>query len=179
MTDSLSRLWALTNEELADGASDWNTFFDPIGMILDGTLRREEYFCTPKNSVTFARTGGDGVHYGLLDVGEGYNDKCPVVMTVPMSDTHNTVVGENLIHFLALGCRQGFLSLDGLIHRRARTISTLDSHADNEYADTQEMLLFEALTNEFNLSPWEDHAARLDELAMTYFGLVDAKSFPD
>ncbi len=48
-----------------------------------GIQRNFGYWCTPSNSITFATTGGDGVHYGLLDIGSGFNDESPVVMTVP------------------------------------------------------------------------------------------------
>ncbi len=164
---------------MGHGASEWNAYLDPIGLILLGKLERETYFCTPQNSITFAITGGNGVHYGLLDIGEGYSDSSPVVMTVPMSDTHNTIVGGNLVDFLCLGCRQGYLSLDELVHSRDKTLRLLDSCVFNEYADTREMQLFDALTKEFDLSPWDDHAARLTELDEAFSGLVDAKSYPD
>jgi len=66
MTETLTKLWALTESELSEGALEWNDFFDPIGLILLGKLENLEYWCTPTNSITFASTGGDGVHYGLL-----------------------------------------------------------------------------------------------------------------
>src|SRR5687767_64611 len=79
--------------------------FDPVGLILQIPPGRRDYHCTPLNSVTFASTGGDGVHFGFLHV-EGCS-LSPVVMTVPMSDVHNFVVGESLFEFLCLGAKRG------------------------------------------------------------------------
>ena len=40
----------------------------------------EKYNCTPKNTLVFARTGGNGVHFSLLKISEKIQ---PIVMTVP------------------------------------------------------------------------------------------------
>ena len=79
MPPTLKRLWDLTGVSLDSPDAEWNQFFDPIGLILLGRLQSFDYWCTPSNSITFATTGGDGVHYGLLDIGSGFSNESPVV----------------------------------------------------------------------------------------------------
>jgi hypothetical protein len=65
------------------------------------------YDATPADSVMFASTGGDGVHFSALD-SDG-----AVVMTVPMAfDSPNHVLGKDIPEFLALGRRTGYFHLD-------------------------------------------------------------------
>jgi hypothetical protein len=68
--------------------------------------KRREDFCTPHNSITFANTGGDVVHYGLLQL-PGLDLHEQPVVTVPMGDHHNVVIAENLREFLSLGDHVG------------------------------------------------------------------------
>src|SRR5688572_18028969 len=58
MYPGLERLNALTPSPW--GGGEWNTFFDPIGLVLQLPPTNWEYWCTPKNSLTFATTSGDG-----------------------------------------------------------------------------------------------------------------------
>ena len=116
---------------------------------------------------------------GLLDIGEGYADASPVVMTVPMCDTPNTIVGANLLEFLALGCRQGYFSLEQLIYQRDAEIAALDSGLFEQDEDDDEIGLLTAITNQFDLMPWSDHEARLRSLHDQFFGFVQVKVEPD
>ena len=56
-------------------------YFDYAGLIPndDQTFR---YNPTPQNTVVFAGTGGDGVHFSILQLN---NEIQPIVMTVPMN----------------------------------------------------------------------------------------------
>ena len=179
MTETLIKLWSLTDEPFSDDAPDWNGFFDPIGLILHGNLECFDYWCTPTNSTTFASTGGDGVHYGLLDIGEGFADSSPVVMTVPMSDTPNTIVGANLLEFLALGCRQGYFSLEQLIYQRDNKVAALDSGEFDPEAGEDEIQLLTSISSAFDLKSWADNDSRLRSLEDEFFGRVTAKIEPD
>jgi hypothetical protein len=78
---------------------------ESVGLLLEPVPERWSYDTTPRNSLTFASTGGDSVHYSVLtDAGR----PGPVVMTVPMNpDRPNVVVGADLRDFLALGCHSG------------------------------------------------------------------------
>ena len=80
---------------------------------------------TPRNSRIFAHTGGDGVHYCLLDAAPPSTD-VPVVMVVPASpDTAQLIVGDSLDEFLALGSVSGFFFLEQLVYDRASAIHFL------------------------------------------------------
>ena len=179
MTDTLRALWELTEIQLGEGSPEWNGCFDPIGLILHGKLESWEYWCTPRNSITFASTGGDGVHYGILDIGAGFSDASPVVMTVPMCDTPNTIVGESLLDFLALGCRQGYFTLEQLIYQRDLQLAALDSQDFDPDATEEERGMLESISLRFDISPWSDHASKLEQLRRRFLHHVDAKTEPD
>jgi len=179
MTNILGALWELTEIQLDDDAPEWNGCFDPIGLILHGKLENWGYWCTPSNSITFASTGGDGVHYGILDIGAGFTDSSPIVMTVPMCDTPNTIVGESLLDFLALGCRQGYFTLEQLIYRRDRQLAALDSQDFDPEATNEERSMLESISQRFALAPWKDHASKFEALQGRFFHHVDAKTEPD
>lgn len=126
--------------------------------------RNEGYWCTPTNSLTFATTGGDGVHYGLLSINSEFTDLSPVVMTVPMCDTPNTIVGANLKEFLALGCRYGYFALEQLVYDKDATLKELElARFDPEYAQHERDLL-QRISSTFNLKPWQNPAERLQQL---------------
>ncbi len=179
MTTTLLALWQLTEIQLDKNAPEWNGYFDPIGLILHGRLENRGYWCTPRNSITFASTGGDGVHFGLLDIGSGFTDSAPVVMTVPMCDTPNTVVGVSLIDFLALGCRQGYFALEQLVNDRETRLAALDSKDFDPYYTENERNMLKSISLRFGLSPWENHADRLSELQRQFFHYIDAQVEPE
>src|SRR5262245_47987988 len=124
MHDDLDTLFGLAGYR--GGADDWNDHFDPIGLILQIPPKRDEDWCTPLNALTFARTGGDGTHYSLISIPNTPRAELAVVMTVPMSDAPNVVVGETLRDFSALGCRFGYFGLEGLVHQPDKTIGELE-----------------------------------------------------
>jgi hypothetical protein len=165
--DDLDQLFRLAGNN--GTADDWNHHFDPIGLILQIPPKCEGYWCTPLNSVTFARTGGDGTHYGLLSPPGLSRDTQPVVMTVPMSDEPNVVVGESLREFLALGCRFGYFALEGLVHQPSETLSELESGAYDQERSPDEIRMLERLQQAFDLRPWRDPKSRLAELRLRYF----------
>jgi hypothetical protein len=57
MIDDVATLFKLAGNQ--GRPDDWNDYFDPIGLILQIPPKREDYWCTPLNALTFARTGGD------------------------------------------------------------------------------------------------------------------------
>lgn len=100
---------------------------ETIGLLLEPNLARWSYDSTPSGSLTFASTGGDGVHFSVLtDVGR----PGPIVMTVPMNfDEPNVVVGADLRDFLSLGCHFGYFALEQLVYDRERTIREIQAAA--------------------------------------------------
>jgi hypothetical protein len=169
-------LWALA-ERLGthpDTGPDY-TFY-PLGLGLHGRYgSHQPYDATPGNSMTFASTGGDGVHFSLLRTTTP--GPAPVVMTVPMQfDAPNHVVGASLREFLALGCRTGYYHLDKLAYGSGRQAEAYHlEHGkwegtgwDGETAEATVLELLAVLTREFSLAPWPDVPQRLAELQSRY-----------
>ena len=173
MTDDLGLLFRLAGARRDGGAlDDWSAYFEPAGLILQ-IPERLAYWCTPLNALTFARTGGDGTHYSLVRVPGIDPAQRPVVMTVPMSDDPNVIVGENLRDFLALGCRFGYFGLEGLVHQRAQTIAELARARYAEGAREQQLRLLQILETAFDLKPWPKPTTHLAELKLRYFSALD------
>src|SRR5258705_9250050 len=88
-----------------------------MGLILSRAPEEVRSPETPKNSIAFASTGGDGVHYCLLAVEEQITEQSPVVMVVPCnSKKSQLIVGESLSDFLSLGCVIGYFFLEQLVY---------------------------------------------------------------
>lgn len=157
-----------------------NYIFDPIGIILIRPLKNIEYESTPRNSLTFAETGGDGVHFGLVQMEGQILEKSPVVMTVPANyGEENLIVGGNLHEFLCLGSRMGYFLLEQLTYsdNRKQTLEDLEhpeAAAEREFQATKDILgkdhfdrdryLLQMLRDRLSLKPWHNVAKRLKEL---------------
>lgn len=160
----LRQLWRLAGSDPLDAKNDWNGTFEPVGLILFAPPRNGGYWCTPLSSLSFATTGGDGVHYSLLAVDGGFTDFSPVVMTVPMCDTPNVIVGGNLREFLGLGCRFGYFSLEQLVYHPERTLAELEAQQFDPEAGAVERALLQKISAYFGVTPWSDPHRRLEEL---------------
>lgn len=62
------------------------------------------YDCTPRNAVTFAQMGVDGVHYAVLKLAGVVRNHSPVIRISPMDDPAVCVVAESFLAYLAEGC---------------------------------------------------------------------------
>lgn len=127
------------------------------------------YFCTPKNSLTFAATGGDGVHFGFLDKDRLHQG--PIVMTVPMSEPFNVIVAEDLEEFFSIGYYVGWFSLEQLVYNAEETIEYF-SKPDEEF-DEKENRFLELIRSKMNLKYQPLTKSRLEELKVRYFDLVE------
>ncbi len=165
---TLRQLWQLAGADPLDDQSDWNGTFEPVGLILFAPPRNGGYWCTPVNSLSFATTGGNGVHYSLLAVDGGFTDFSPVVMTVAMCDTPNVIVGGKLTEFLALGCRFGYFSLEQLIYSPERALAELEAQRFDPEAGGIERALLHRISSHFDVSPWSEPHRRLRELESRY-----------
>ena len=96
-----------------------------------------------------------------------------------MCDTPNVILGFNLLDFLALGCRQGYFSLEQLIHNHDDQVEALDSAKHQEEISDDEIRLLQSIVNGFDLKPWADHDTRLRELEDHFFSFIEAKIEPD
>ncbi|GGE95217.1 hypothetical protein [Hymenobacter cavernae] len=97
------------------------------------------YFCTPVNTISFARTGGNGVHFGILN-GVGEEACGPVIMTVPMASVNNIVVAETLEEFLGIGCRNGWFVLEQLAYNASEALAYYASQDEDLSEEEQSFL---------------------------------------
>ena len=174
MVDDLDTLFALAGN--TGSPEDWNAYFDPIGLILQIPPKSEGYWCTPRNSLTFARTGGGGTHYSVMSLGGVARAEKPIIMTVPMSDDPNVVVGENLRDFLALGCRYGYFGLEGLVHQPEETLAALARGEFDSEVGEDDVGLLRHLSDTFGLRPWANPSKRLAELKKKYHPQLEVPS---
>ena len=122
---------------------------------------------TPSNSIAFASTGGDDVHFSLVRHGKNLGDNSPVVMTVPVGGDDvraiNLILGSNLHEFLCLGCVHGYFELEQLFYDPAVTIAQLSSPEPND-GDAKAAETLGVYRRELGLKPWKDIGTRLQEL---------------
>ncbi len=176
MAISLEKLWAAAEALGRRSGKKPKDALDQWGLFLEMPPKRWEYFCTPWNSVTFASTGGDGVHFGLLEVGDLDVRERPVVMTVPMSDRHNVVIAENLTEFLNIGFHGGWFSLEQIVYGPDDVVeyhAGPDPEAWPEHTD--DLVFFRDL---LSLQHQPLSLARIAELEQKYHSLVVADDEP-
>lgn len=125
---------------------------------------------TPDKTAAFAHTGGDDVHFSLVEASSGFGDESLVVMTVPMAgddvDELNVIVGGDLHEFLCLGCMHGFFGLEDLVYNRQETVDMLSGPPRDQ--DSEDLAMLEHFRQELQLTPWKRVAERLDELENQY-----------
>jgi hypothetical protein len=174
----LQEIWA-TAERLGQRFGvRGNEFLDELGLFLEIPPSRWEYFCTPLNSVTFGSTGGDGVHYGLLQLEGVPEHEQPVIMTVPMSDQHNVVVAENLEEFLSLGYHVGWFSLEQIVYQSEEVVAAYHAAEDPDESPDQKQRLI-AFREELALNHQRISSQRLADLERRFKSLVIAASEPE
>jgi hypothetical protein len=167
---TIQQLWKLAEREGIRRGIKPTEVLDPIGLILYADPYTEGYNSTPTNSLTFAETGGDGVHYGILELPDVDPAASPVVMTVPtMFDRPNAIVGSNLQEFLCLGCHTGYFWLEQLVYN---TEGTLELLKHPEPVDDEKAQLLDLLQKEFDLKPWVHVEKRFYELQQAYTPLL-------
>lgn len=154
----LERLIVLLQDIGEDGC-------EAIGLLPMPSLRHCGYSQAPRNSLAFATTGGDGVHFSLLALDGTAMASWPVVMTVPMNfDNENLIVGADLRDFLGLGLRHGYFELEQLLYKPDETIAWLDHDSDQAPRSAYKVRVLAAIQRTFEISPWENHGPRIAEL---------------
>jgi hypothetical protein len=170
--DDLHRLDISVREQISLPAY-YGSGLEAIGL----NLGFEPYgWCTPRNCKPFAHTGGNGVHFSLLEIPSGDVSLQPVVMTNPAAAGASLIVGENLRDFLSLGYHCGFFIMEQLSYDLARTLCTLVNpqhpEADPDLLpEVEKQPVLAALRKEFHLAPWADES-RFDQLQKTYQPLL-------
>ena len=188
---SLEKLWSIADKESEKTKRKFSLVFDPIGLILMRPLENMGYESTPINSLTFAHTGGDGVHYSIVTLEGNVSEASPVVMTVPMNYPKvNLVVGENLHEFLCLGDQLGYFFLEQLVYNEAETIERLlhpKEFINKEYGINpsgafspdsfrEKERLLSILRKEFELKSWSNLKSRLDELQNKFISMLEFRT---
>ena len=139
MTVTLEALWSVADSLALNRGKNPKHVLDPCGLLLERPLRRLEYFCTPANSETFARTGGDGVHYGFLRLQPPFAES-PIVMTVPMGNHYNIVIAESFSEFLGLGYFNGWFALEQLAYNPEEAVRLFAGPDGEDIADREPLL---------------------------------------
>ncbi|MCY2965948.1 MAG: hypothetical protein NT069_20345 [Planctomycetota bacterium] len=102
-----------------------------LGLLLSSKRRNGGYWCSPENSLSFGGTGGDGVHFSLVQVNGAVTEESPVVMTVPANFGEprdaNAIVGSSLISFLRFGLLRGYFAMAQLVYQRDLTLKAYSS----------------------------------------------------
>jgi hypothetical protein len=159
----------------------WTTVIDTgCGMFLRRPpLYREcVYRRAPLNSVEFAHTGGDGIHYSFLVLDGYWSELSPVVMTDPCWGSRNVVVGKDLTEFLRLGIRTGYFALPYAVpdeHGRFQDpehIEVLEAKEFGEWLGPEEVEVLQKLADHFGLEPLDGVAERLADLQHRYQPLI-------
>ena len=135
-----------------------------IGLFLHDPPKNAGYRSTPANSITFASTGFDGIHFGSLTDGDLIDPMSPVVITIPMAfEAPNYIVGQTLYDFLCLGCRHGYSNLGNLHLNFEATIEHYQSPPDDFY-DERSRDILQTMTDELSLPSWPDVPGRFLDL---------------
>ena len=158
----LERLIVLLHDIGEDGR-------EAIGLLPMPSLRHCGYPRAPRNSLSFATTGGDGVHFSLLALDDTASASWPVVMTVPMNfGEENLIVGSDLREFLGLGLRHGYFELEQLLYKPDETIAWLDHDSDQSPRSADKSRALAAIGRTFEISGWENHGPRIAELQANF-----------
>jgi hypothetical protein len=160
----LEMLWQLADTAPRPKGTPRDGAFEPIGLILSRPPRRTEYGSTPANTLAFAGSGGDGVHFNFV-LRDGRLEKdSPILLSAPMNfDRPHAIVGRDLRDFLALGVGCGFFVLERLVYDPESFLQSYPSLSANQSEPERELLRL--IRETFGVEPWTDPRARLEELA--------------
>jgi hypothetical protein len=177
LPNQLIKLHKVASDAATKFASSTDAVFDPCGLILEIPPVEGDYWCTPTNVVTFASTGGDGVHYSYLKDFDSSDGRLPIIMTLPCADENNVVIAESFEEFFNLGYYVGWFSLEQLVYQEARAVSyfTKPDPEQRTYAEARLEFMREAL----QIRPVPPQLERLHWLNAQYFGLLHIPELPE
>lgn len=160
MTSPITRadLWQAAREAARRFDDEPPFVFGSIGLNLAEDF--PAYDCTPRNTKTFANTGVDGCHWGLLVMADRPEHDWPVVFTSPMDfSSQHAIGGESLRDFIELGCASR--NFDGI------------GHGESHDVDSNDAPLWEFLKDHFHLRDRSDIDAWMDMLQTRYLEMLD------
>ncbi len=148
-------------------------FFDYAGIAPESG-QKFRYDSTPTNTYIFGRTGGDGVHYSLLELSETIQ---PIIMTVPMNhgkiDDYNHVIAENLNEFLGLGFYLGWFALEQICYSFEGDTFGFYQKSRKVEDDSCDKLFIEKLRQKLKYGYVPFNEERLKELKEKYFKYLE------
>jgi hypothetical protein len=153
-----------------------DTSFSYAGIMLIEETPYSRYDSTPLNAKIFALTGGDGVHYSILELSDSIQ---PVIMTVPMAygdsmSKYNWILGENLTEFLSLGYYNGWFSLEQLAYNQAAALAYFACEdPDAECYPTANTHFIRNLRTKLGYNHVPLNMNRLEELNRLYFDKIE------
>jgi hypothetical protein len=161
-------------------SKDFDKGFGPLGLRLTSSPENGGYHCTPTNSLAFACTGGDGIHFSFLVQKGQVTEKSPIVITIP-PDGSNAIVGETLFDFLCLGYHRGYFGVGTLPSEwglAAYGSANWQPTEEWQYAiglgvDEHQRKLLDFLIAELDLSPWRKLKQRFERLQAKYMPLLE------
>jgi hypothetical protein len=155
-------------------------YLDPglgaVGLILDKTLDESRYEgFTPEKCQAFARTGGEGVHFGLVGRDGLIDDDSPVIICIPQLAGQCYILGENLFDFLCLGKDWGYFRLEQLGYDLEATLDLYtsqtrkdaDTPSDSDRDEKHQQAILNYLSGRLGLRAWGD-AQRFHSLQDRY-----------
>jgi hypothetical protein len=162
---SLQALWAFAEERAEASGCAPDAALERAGLLLHRDLAHGGYDSTPRNSIAFAGTGGDGVHFSFALHDDRALEDSPIVMTVPMSFGHeNLIVGENLRDFLAVGSGLSFFVLEQVTYDRPGFLDSYAGGSKRYQPDDKARALLARLALAFGVRPPVDLGTHLDSL---------------
>ena len=139
-------------------------------------LLNEVMKCTPLNTILFAQTGGDGVHFSYLEIGLEIN---LIIITVPCAwgkqpNSYNRVIAETFDEFLGLGFFKGWFYLDGYFYDPDLTLEEYGpNQIKHNFANRNEAIFIEKVISNFKISPNYLKTERLEYLQNNYFNRLE------
>jgi hypothetical protein len=153
-----------------------------LGLMIGDKLDEFRYdWCTPSNCLTFATTGGNGIHFSFLVENGTISPRSPIVVTNPGYGGISWIVGKNLYDFLCLGYHRGYFALEQLAYQRELTLEVYtnaqwkptkpDDHSVGYVLSEEQRLVLNALIKRFGLRPWNSPET-FHRLQDKYMGLL-------
>jgi len=152
-----------------------------IKPYVEGPTEINRYDPTPRNTTLFGWTGGDGVHFSLLEISDTIQ---PIVMTVPTRFSNsigdfNWILGENLNEFLSLGYYNGWFYLENLCYDFKKALKFYGSEFSHKgYHNGADEHFLERMRTKLKYNYLPIKEERLEALKNQYFDkLVFDKEF--
>lgn len=149
---------------------------DDLGLIFHDGLKAPIYDETPRNVLTFAGTGGDGVHFSLLVRGAVVGNSSPVVMTVPCARAPNRIVGRSLRHFLGIGLHSGYFVIEQLQYDFDDTVEHLRGRDWETGLSEPARAALADIACALGISAWSDYRQELLALEAEFAGLLETRA---